>query len=210
MRDAPRLTEGQDAVVGAVSEGDPVAAAVVVASVNDERVTLSANDGEIAGIRTGDTARLQYVDRFGVYEFDAPVLRCDNGTAVLGISQDEQPVRRRVYVRLEAPIPTACLLLDPSQNVFTALDASVVDISGGGAALAVPAIAPTGATLVCSIALPGTAPVVTIANVLSPDADPRDAAERRHVRVQFTLISDRDRDRLLSFILDALARSRAS
>ena len=56
----------------------------------------------------------------------------------------------------------------------------------------------------------GVSRIVTVGTVLAADADPRDHAERRHVRVQFTLISEPHRDRLLAFILDALARSRAS
>ena len=216
MPDGLRLNEGQDTLVGVASLEVPLP--FVVASVHGDRITLSAkrDDGDgnagrgVDAIREGDDAHMQYVDRFGVYDVDAPVLRRDHDTVVLGVSSNDHPVRRRAYVRLRAPLDAACLLLDPDRNTFTELDASVVDVGGGGAALAVPAIAPTGATMVCSLALASGAPIVTVAHVLPPDADPRDRGERTHVRVQFTLISEPDRDRLLAFILDALARSRAS
>jgi PilZ domain-containing protein len=216
MSDGPRLTEGQHALVGVAALEEPLP--FVVASVQDDRITLSANrEGDTANamrgveaIREGDDAHMQYVDRFGVYDVDAPVLRREHDTVVLGVPTEERSVRRRAYVRLRAPLDATCLLLDPDRNAFTELDAVVVDVGGGGAALAVPAIAPTGATMVCSIALASSAPVVTIAHVLPQDADPRDHADRRHVRVQFTLIAEPDRDRLIAFILEALARSRAS
>jgi hypothetical protein len=216
MADASRLAKGQEALLGVPALDEPLS--FVVEAVQGDRITLSAKrDGTktnairgVTAFNEGDDAHLQYVDRFGVYDVDAPVLRRDDDTVVLGVPSEEQPVRRRIYVRLRAPIDTACLLLDPDHNTFTELDATVVDIGGGGAALAVPAIAPTGSLMVCSIALQAGAPIVTVAHVLPPDADPRDHAERRHVRVQFTLIAEPDRDRLLAFILDALARLRAS
>jgi hypothetical protein len=213
-----RLVSGQDALIGVATLDEPLP--FVVEAVHGDRITLSAkpsNDApqrvnDIDAIREGDAAHVQFVDRFGVYDIDAPVLQRDHHTqtVVLGIPGKDHPVRRRLYVRLRAPLDASCLLLDPDRNTFTDLGASVVDIGGGGAALAVPAIAPTDATMVCSIAMPTGAPIVTVSSVLAADADPRDHAERRHVRVQFTLISEPDRDRLLAFILDALARSRAS
>jgi hypothetical protein len=211
-----RLAKGQEALLGVPALDEPVS--FVVEAVQGDRITLSAKHGGaktnatrgVGAINEGDDAHLQYVDRYGVYDMNAAVLRRDDDLVVLGVGTDDQPVRRRIYVRLRAPLDTACLLLDPDHNTFTELNASVVDIGGGGAALAVPAIAPTGATMVCSIALQAGAPIVTVAHVLPPDADPRDQAERRHVRVQFTLIAESDRDRLLAFILDSLARLRAS
>jgi hypothetical protein len=218
MPAAPRLAPGQDALIGVSALDAPVP--FVVSTVQGDRITLSAKrDGDtmttmrgVDAIRAGDAAHVQYVDRFGVYDIDAPVLRRDDETVVLGVPDDGEPVRRRVYVRLRAPLDATCLMLDPDRNVFTELAASIVDIGGGGAALAVAAIAPPGSTLVCSIALPAGAPIVTVGNVLPADADPRDEdhVERRHVRVQFTLISEAERDRVLSFILDVLARSHAS
>jgi hypothetical protein len=211
-----QLVVGQEAVLDVDTLGEPLK--LVVEAVHGDRITLSATrDGDgtnassdITSLRDGDAVVLQYVDRFGVYDVDAAVVKRDRGSLIVGVASEDQPVRRRVYVRLRAPLDATCLLLDPDRNTFTELDASVVDVGGGGAALAVPAIAPTGAAMVCSIAIAPGAPVVTVAHVLAPDADPRDQPERRHVRVQFTLIAEADRDRLLRFILDALAHSRAS
>ncbi len=219
MHTVPELAVGQEAVVARDAHRAPLK--VLVEAVHGDRVTLSAMratsdddaanaSSDITTFSSGDAVLLQYVDRFGVYELDAAVLQRERDSFVVGLTTDGAPARRRVYVRLGAPLDATCLLLDAERNAFTELDASVVDIGGGGAALAVPAIAPTGATMVCSIALEPGEPVVTIAHVLATDADPRGHAQRRHVRVQFSLIAERDRDRLLRFILDALARSRAS
>jgi PilZ domain len=209
----PRLSPGQDALLRTGPDAEPVE--FVVQAVNGDRVTLSAkpNGSAAPGADTfevGDAAHMQYVDRFGVYETDTSVVRTDGVAVVVAVGAKEGDVRRRVYARLRTPLDATCLLLDVDRNLFTPLDASVVDIGGGGAALAVPAIAPAGTTLVCSIALPGEAPVVTVGNVLAPDADPRDQPDRRHVRLQFTLIAENDRDRVLHFILQALRNARAS
>jgi hypothetical protein len=204
MAAPPQFAPGHDALVGDGTTSPPLAFAVD--AVHGDRLTLRVKDAATTGVlRVGTAVQLQYVDRFGVYDVDASVLERTDDTVVVGVPSDGESIRRRTYVRLRAPLDAACLLLDADHNVFTELDASVVDVGGGGAALAIPAIAPTGSTIVCSIALPDGPPVVTVTHVLPNDADPRDHAQRRHVRVQFTLISETDRDRLLQFILRALA-----
>jgi hypothetical protein len=202
MAGPPQFAPGHDALLTA---GTVESLACTVTSVHGDRITLVARDGTTTGVPTGAGAALQYVDRFGVYDVEASVLERDDTTVVVAVPEAGGSVRRRLYVRLRAPLDAACLLLDPDHNRFTELDASVVDIGGGGAALAIPAIAPAGSTIVCSIALPDGPPVVTVSHVLPADADPRDQAQRRHVRVQFTLIAEADRDRLLHVILRALA-----
>jgi hypothetical protein len=214
----PPFAIGRDALVTVPTLDAPVA--FVVEAVHGDRVTLGAkrdveDPNAVRGvdanaITAGSDAHVQYVDRFGVYDVDAPVLERTDESVVLGVSADGGSVRRRAYVRLHEPLDASCLLLDAERNSFTDLHGTVVDVGGGGAALAVAAIAPTGATIVCSIALPGGAPVVVVGNSLPSDADPRDQPERRHVRLQFTLITETDRDRLLAFILESLARRRAS
>jgi hypothetical protein len=212
-----RLAPGQAARF-AVAGSEPVVA-LVVDAIHGDRITLRADRDHDAGhigeaLREGVTGTLEYADRFGIYSADATVVHRDtsddNEHVVIVVPDVGEAERRRLYVRLHAPIDATCLLLDPDHNVFTMLDASVVDVGGGGAALAMPAIAPTGATIVCSLAMPTGLPVVTVTHVLPSDADPRDEPSRREVRVQFTLISEKDRDRLLHVILDALAHARSS
>jgi hypothetical protein len=207
-----RLVPGQPARFG-IAGGEP-AVAVVVESVHGDRITLRADADHDAGhisdaIRDGTAGTLEYADRFGIYSTDATLVhretRDDHEHLVIAVPDSGEGERRRLYIRLHAPLDATCLLLDPERNTFTALDATVVDVGGGGAALAMPAIAPTGATIVCSLAMPAGPPVVTVTHVLPADADPRDEPSRRHVRVQFTLIAEADRDRLLHLILAALA-----
>jgi hypothetical protein len=212
-----RLEPGQPARFTVAGTGPAVA--LVVEAVNGDRITLRADADHDAGhitdaIREGAPGTLGYADRFGVYTADATVVHCDttgdHERVVIVVPDTDEAERRRVYVRLHAPLDATCLLLDAAHNTFTMLDATVVDVGGGGAALAMPAIVPTGATIVCSLAMPAGPPVVTVTHVLPSDADPRDEPSRRHVRVQFTLIAETDRDRLLQVILDALAHSRSS
>jgi hypothetical protein len=212
-----RLGPGQP--VRFVVPGTEPAVALVVENVHGDRITLRADPEHDAGrineaLREGAAGTLEYADRFGVYSADATVVHRDTSDEheeiVIAVPDAGEPERRRLYVRLHAPLDATCLLLDPERNTFAILDATVVDVGGGGAALAMPAIAPTGATIVCSLALPTGPPVVTVTHVLPSDADPRDEPSRRHVRVQFTLIAESDRDRLLHVILDAAAHPRST
>ena len=219
MSSSPSFAPGRDVLLTVASLDAPLE--LVVEAVQGDRVTLGAKRdsentnavrgvGDLAAITIGGDVHVQYVDRFGVYDVDAPVLQHTDDSLVLGFAADGDALRRRAYVRLDEPLAVACLLLDAERNAFTDLHGSAVDIGGGGVALAVPAITPTGATLVCSIALPAGTPIVAVGNALPSDADPRDQPERRHVRMQFTLITEADRDRLLGFILESLARRRAT
>jgi predicted sugar kinase len=67
---------------------------------------------------------------------------------------------------------------------------------------AVSALAPEGATLVVSVALPGEPPVVVVGKVLRRDLG---RARERIIRVEFALIREMDRDRILRFVLLTLA-----
>jgi hypothetical protein len=112
-------------------------------------------------------------------------------------------------VRVGAGPVLNCLLLDDTTNTFTPFEATVHDIGGGGIALDADVIAPRDAIVVCSLALPGERPLVAVGAVLEPShrrkPGPRALRsggedEEYLLRVQFTAISEHDRERLIRFV----------
>ena len=202
METVPRLEANQAAIIEFTGR-DPLR--LVVEAVQGERVTLSVEEGGRlpAGLGSAGMVRMTYLHRYGVYTLEVPVESVGATTLVVGVPARVDRIQRRSYVRVDHPVDAACLLHDPDRNSFTSFDADVVDIGGGGIGLAANVIAPVGATVVMSVGIPGGSPVVAVGNVLAGE-EPRVRADRRRMRVQYTLIREPDRDRIMAFIFTTL------
>lgn len=193
----------QDAVVEI--DGHPPLP-VVVTAVDGSFVTLRRGEGVTLppALAEGVVVRVSYVNRSGLYTIEAPVERRLPERFVIGEADRADRVQRRGFVRVNHPVHAACLLLDDVHNRFTAFDGDVVDLGGGGLGLAADVIAPVGATVVVSLALPdGKPPLVTVGHVLPGDAT-RVRTGRHRLRAQFALIREADRDRIMAFIFTVL------
>jgi hypothetical protein len=179
---------------------------MVVDLVQDDHVTLRSVDDVTLPREwsSQEVLSLTYLDRFAVYTVDVPIIRVGTTRLVIGPPEDDAPVERRQYARILTPLPATCLLLDDAHNQFTPFDAVVRDLGGGGLALTAPAIAPPGSTMVVSLGLPDERPVVVVGTVLPSDV----AIGAASVRVEFTLVREADRDRILRFVLLSLAGAR--
>lgn len=178
---------------------------VVVVAVDGPFLTLRGSDGVTlpSTLVEGVVVRVTYVHRYGVFTVEAPVERRLPERFVIGEANRADRVQRRSFVRVRHPVGAACLLLDEGRNRFTAFDGEVIDVGGGGVGLAADVIAPVGATLVVSLAVPdGKPPVVVVGQVLPDDGRPD--GERRRLRLQYGLIRESDRDRILAFIFCVL------
>lgn len=192
----------------AIDDDDADARRLLVDLVQEGQVTLAASEGERLPRAWRDRAELRctYLDRFSISTVAVPILRVGETRLVIGDAAPGAPVQRRQYVRVCTPVPASCLLLDPRAASFSPFEGTVHDLGGGGLAMRAGAIAPAGATVVLALALPGEAPVVTVGTVLPDGAAP--SIERTAVRVEYTLIKEADRDRLIRFILTSLVRGR--
>lgn len=197
----------QDAVVEI--DGHPPLR-VVVEAVDGSFLTLRQGDG-VALPRTlaeGVVVRVSYVNRSGLYTIETTVERRLPERLVVGEADRADRVQRRAFVRVNHPVHAACLLLDQAHNRFTPFDGEVVDLGGGGLGLTADVIAPLGATVVVSLALPdGKPPLVAVGHVL-PGEDARWRTEPRRLRAQFGLIREADRDRIMAFIFTVLREGR--
>jgi PilZ domain len=181
---------------------------MLVDLVQDDHITLASVDDVHVPREWAERATLSltYLDRFAVYTVDVQVLRVGTTRLVVGPPADDAPVERRQYARVLTPLPATCLLLDPENNRFTPFDAVVRDLGGGGLALSASVIAPAGATMVVSLGLPDERPVVVVGTTLPSDLSI--ALDRPTVRLEFTLVREADRDRILRFVLLSLAGAR--
>jgi hypothetical protein len=140
-----------------------------------------------------------------VHLIHIPVLRVGDTRMVIGAPDAETPVQRRAYARIAIPVAARCMLLDPEENRWIPFDAEVRDLGGGGMSLVANILAPDGATLAISLMIDGP-PVVVMGKVLPREALP--SIGRALIRVEYLLIRESDRDRIMRFVLLALAGRR--
>jgi c-di-GMP-binding flagellar brake protein YcgR len=207
----PSFSARQPVLLEVGEGGQLIGWRAAIEAVQGERLLLAASEGDpVPGqFREGAHVAVTSVTRSGVYTIDAIVARRSSTTLAVTVREDVEPVQRRQYVRVGAGPVLNCLLLDDTTNTFTPFEATVHDIGGGGIALDADVIAPRDAIVVCSLALPGERPLVAVGAVLEPShrrkPGPRALRsggedEEYLLRVQFTAISEHDRERLIRFV----------
>lgn len=157
----------------------------------------------------GTSASLLYVTTGGVYSLVSTVVDIDEHSATLRIDTAADRLQRRRYVRLERPLPAHVLLLDDETGQFHTVDARVTDVSGGGLAMRAGAIAPQGTVVVVALSIPDERPVVAVGAALANDREDRErlGPDGTKLRIQFTHLTEADRDRLIRHILRATTPS---
>jgi c-di-GMP-binding flagellar brake protein YcgR len=207
----PSFSARQPVLLEVGDGGQLIGWRAAIEAVQGERLLLAASEGDpVPGqFREGAHVAVTSVTRSGVYTIDAIVARRSPTTLAVTVREDVEPVQRRQYVRVGAGPVLNCLLLDDTTNTFTPFEATIHDIGGGGIALDADVIAPRDAIVVCSLALPAERPLVAVGAVLEPAhrRKPGPRALRSGgeddeylLRVQFTAISEHDRERLIRFV----------
>lgn len=179
----------------------------IIETIQDSRLNVTAVDGDKLDeiFETGGSAFVSYLTPAGIYVLEAAITRAGAASLALDLPSDVSRIQRRQFVRIDAPLDATCLLLDDRTNRFTPFDGHAIDVGGGGMALAADVIAPQHATVVVSLAIPDDRPVVVTGSVLASDRDPNQRT-RRLLRVQFSLIGEADRDRLIRWVFANLRR----
>lgn len=156
-----------------------------------------------ASVPAGTVVQLLHVTQGGVYAMQATITEIDDATARLRIDTAVDRIQRRRYVRVDRPLPAHVLLLDEATGRFREIEAQVTDVSGGGLAMRAGAIAPQGAVVVAALTIPDERPVVAVGAALANDREDRArlGADGAKLRIQFTHLTEADRDRLIRHIL---------
>jgi hypothetical protein len=223
----PLLEVGQEVLVAPTPDAPP--RRMIVDQVVDGEITLTvhddghgvgddahdhANDGDS---RDRDTqlpqdwndlreVHLTCLGRFSVYLIRVAVLRGGEKQLIVRPPADEGAVQRRAFARVLSHVPASCTVLDADTNTFVPFDAEVRDLGGGGCSLLTDLTPRSGATVVVSFAIDEDAPFVTVGRVLPRDALP--TIGKPLTRVEFVLIRESDRDRILRFVLLSLGQHR--
>jgi hypothetical protein len=97
-------------------------------------------------------------------------------------------------------------VLDSKTNTWTAFEAEVRDLGGGGCSILTDLTPAAGSTVAMSFALDEDAPFVVVGRVLPREALP--TIGKPLTRIEFVLIRESDRDRIMGFVLLSLAQFR--
>gem|GEM_PF-4529938 len=207
MSSPPRFEPGQPLFLAPSSAEAERGVRAVVDTLQDSRLGVTTVDDDTLDeiFESGGHAFVSYLTPAGIDMIETAVVRASPTSLALDLPADVGRIQRRQFVRIDAEVDATCLLLDERTNRFTPFDGRVVDVGGGGLSLAADVIAPQHATVVVSLGLPDDRPVVATGSVLATDRDPRQRT-RHLLRVQFTNVGERDRERLIRWVFANLRR----
>jgi hypothetical protein len=202
----PLLEVGQPVLVASAPDAPPWR--MVVDLVQDGHVTLAAGADEHLPREWSDLAKvhLTCLGRFSVYLIHVPVVRSGDTRLVIGEPDVDTPVQRRAYARVLHHVPVSCAVLDAKMNSWTAFEAEVRDLGGGGCSVLTDITPSAGATIAISFALDNDAPFAVLGRVLPREALP--TIGKPLTRIEFVLIRESDRDRIMAFVLLSLSQFR--
>jgi hypothetical protein len=206
MKSVPLLECGRSVLVAATPEAPPWR--MVVDIVQAGQVTLATPDDEALPREWQDLAEVQItsLDRFSVHFIHVPVVRVGTTRMVVGEPSLNTPTQRRAYARVFDPVPVTCMRLDSAEQRWYPVNVDVRDLGGGGCAVVADEPLVDGATVVISLALDDNGPIVVVGRVLPREALP--TIGKVMTRIEFVLIREPERDRILRYILLNLAARR--
>jgi PilZ domain-containing protein len=207
MRSTHLFEVGQTVLVAAAPDDPPWRMTVDLVQ-DDEHVTLATVDDEHLPAEWRDLREVHItsIDRFSVHLIHAPVMRSGDTRLVIGDPHPDTGVQRRAYARVFSPVPATCMLLRVSENQWINFEAEVRDLGGGGCSFVSDVFAEDGASVVTSFSLDDHCPIVIVGRVLPREELP--TIGKLMTRVEFVLIRESDRDRILGWVLRTLASRR--
>jgi len=202
----PLLEVGQPVLVATAPDEAPWR--MVVDLVQDGHITLAAHDDEQLPAEWTDLSEVHVtcLGRFSVFLIHVPVVRTGATRMVIIAPDSDTPVQRRAYARVLSQVTASCAALDTDTNEWTPFQSEVRDLGGGGCSVLADQTPPAGATVAMSFALDAQAPFVAVGRVLPREELP--TIGKPLTRVEFVLIREMDRDRILRFVLMSLAQQR--
>jgi c-di-GMP-binding flagellar brake protein YcgR len=203
---SPLLEVGQPVLVSGAADDPP--RRMTVDLIQDDRITLAVygNRPLPNEWRQLPEVHLTCLGRSSVYVIHVPVVRSGETRLVIGPPESDGAVQRRAYARVLQPVPVSCTRLDPEADRWISFDADVRDLGGGGCSVLSEVIPPDGALVAIAFSIDGDAPFVVVGRVLPREALP--TIGKPLTRIEFVLIREADRDRVIGFVLQSLASRR--
>jgi hypothetical protein len=197
----PRLEVGESVLVAPGPDDAPWR--MVVDLVQDGQITLAAPEEELPREwKDLEEVMVTCLGRLNIYLIHVPVVRSGPTRLVIGEPDETMPVQRRAYARVNSPVPATFTLLDEERQ-FVPFDGEIRDLGGGGCAVLSQEVPLDGAALVVSFRVDEKGPLIAVGRVLPRDELP--TIGRPMTRIEFVLIREADRDRILRYVLLTLA-----
>ena len=202
----PLLEVGQPVLVAPAPDEAPWR--MVVDLVQDGHVTLAAPDDERLPAEWIDLSEVHVtcLGRYSVFLIHVRVVRTGATRMVISAPDADTAVQRRAYARVLSQVTASCAALDNDTNQWTSFAAEVRDLGGGGCSVLADETPPAGTTVAMSFALDALPPFVAVGRVLPREELP--TIGKPLTRVEFVLIREPDRDRIMRFVLLSLAQQR--
>ena len=176
-----------------------------VEGISGESLILAApyRNSEVVHLPRGTEVTVSYFDQVAVYFVECLVMSYNLGhvpTVVLGSPINAKRIQRRNFVRLDTRIPMRYMELDDNmQPLSEELTATTVDISGGGLMFTTNSPVEQGKTLEVRVCFDdGT--ILTAVGKAVRVIDNVSGKDKKSVGVEFTLIEERERDKIIRFI----------
>jgi c-di-GMP-binding flagellar brake protein YcgR len=203
---APELLVGQVAVVALVSgdhELDRVRGRVE--RVVDRSLTVRVPEGEHVPreFDTGVAVTVTYQERIALYTFPGRVSLWEETCLLVERTGDAEEVQRRQYVRLSEPVPVECLTVDDVTGKLFSLDATTMNVSGGGLAIETNRQSAPNTRVVVVLRPERQPPILAITTVVASELV-APAAKRVTTRLTFAAIAEADRERLIRYVFENL------
>ena len=199
------LAEGTTVLVASGPEAPPWR--MVVADAADGHITLTTVEDETLPASWRDLSEIHItsLDRYSVHLIHVPVVRLEDTRLVVAQPTTAAHVQRRAYARVADPVAAQCVLLDEDENTWHPFASEVRDLGGGGLSMIADTIAPDGATIAISLDFEDDV-VVAVGRVLPREQLP--TIGKPMMRIEFVLIREIDRDRILGYVLQTEAKRR--
>jgi PilZ domain-containing protein len=203
---SPLLEVGQPVLVATAPDEQPWR--MVVDLVQDGHITLAAFADEHLPREWSDLdeVHLTCLGRFSVYLIHVPVVRSGDTRLVIGAPDDESAIQRRAYARVLHHVPVSCTLLDAEASVWVSFEAEIRDLGGGGCSVLTDQTPADGSIVALAFEIDDGGPFPAVGRVLPREAIPM--IGKPLTRIEFTLIRELDRDRVMRFVLASLAQRR--
>ncbi len=179
-----------------------------VEALTVDRITVASplKASSIVPISPGTIVKLTYTDNVAIYTFTTEVISQnskDPPTVTLGPPSDVKRIQRRNFVRLDERLAVTLHKLDdnyaPSGEIFAGM---TVDLSGGGTMFGSNTILQMGDTLEAIVYLGENESIRAVGRVVRFVENPAKAKDKYSVGMEFTVIEETERDKIIRFIFN--------
>lgn len=157
-------------------------------------------------LNSGTLVKFTYTDSNAVYKFSAEIIAQNfdkPATIILGKPINMKRIQRRNFVRLDTKLK---MISNKVDDRFKPLDeviqATTMDISGGGIMFGCGTFLQIGQTLEATVFLNEISTVVAIGRVVRVVENSATSKDRYSIGLEFTLIQEPERDKIIRFIFN--------